>query len=530
MKRFLLFLLCGFTLTTVTCSAQIFQKSYGGTGGDWVNTVLQTFDGGYLIGGFTNSYPPANGNFYLLKTTTYGDTLWTKTYGEAGWEYGNNVQQCTDSGFIFIGRTTSFGAGQYDVYLVKTDASGNLTWSKTYGGNVDESGKSVQQTLDGGYIMTGYTKSFGAGNADFYLLKTNAAGALQWSKTYGGNLDDFGYAVQQCPDSGYIISGYTCSYGVGACDALLIKTDKNGDTLWTKTYGGSMPDGGYSVAQCVDGGFIMTGKTNSFGVGSGDVLVLKTDSNGTPVWSKTFGAAHLDFGTCVKQTNDGGFIISGLFTPTGTSSTDIYLVKTDAAGDTLWTKTYGGSQEDEGAFVSQTTDNGFIVGGWTVGFGLGDWEICLIKTDSLGNSICNLKESTTSVNTPAVQYGPVPLSVSSGGIEFTPLTLTGSGTAVTNLCSTSGLIQNPSPTNSIVIFPNPSNGNFSIHIPDEFLTSCRITLLNTLGDCLIEQKVPTLQEGNYVSFNFSDLLPAGAYYLKVTGSSNSLFSKIIIQK
>jgi hypothetical protein len=220
------------------------------------------------------------GDVYLVKTSASGDTLWTRTYGGTGEDYGNSVQQTSDSGYIVAGYTNSFGAGNEDVYLVKTSASGDALWTRTYGGTGEDYGNSVQQTSDSGYIVAGWTNSFGAGGHDIYLIKTNASGDTLWTRTYGGTGGDEGYSVQQTSDGGYIIAGYTGSFGAGGWDVYLIKTNASGDTLWTSTYGGAYDDWGYSVGQTSDGGYIVAGFTDSWS-GSWDVYLVKTDGNGS---------------------------------------------------------------------------------------------------------------------------------------------------------------------------------------------------------------------------------------------------------
>jgi len=207
-------------------------------------------------------------------------TSWWRTYGGTGSDYGYSVQQTLDGGYIVAGSTGSFGAGGGDFYLIKTDASGDALWTRIYGGTGYDYGYSVQQTLDGGYIIAGYTQSSGAGSYDVYLIKTSASGDTLWTRTYGGADGDGGFSVQQTSDTGYIITGYTYSFGAESTDVYLIKTDASGDTLWTRTYGGTGYDYGRSVRQTLDGGYIIAGYTHSFGAGCDDVYLIKTDANG----------------------------------------------------------------------------------------------------------------------------------------------------------------------------------------------------------------------------------------------------------
>jgi hypothetical protein len=289
-------------------------------------------------------------------------------------------------GYIITGRTNSFGGG-YGVYLIKTDFSGDSLWTKTFGGANDDYGYSVQYTPpDGGYIITGYTYSFGAGWADVYLIKTDSLGDTLWTRTYGGSHIDYGYSVQQTLDGGYIIAGYTYSSGAGGINAYLIKTDPLGDTLWTKIIGGTYAEFGTSIQQTVpDNGFIIVGYTESFSGGwPGDIYLIKTDSLGDTLWTRAYGGSGIESCFSVQQTKDGGFIITGLTESFGAGLIDAYLIKTDSTGDTLWTRTFGGTSSEQGRSVQQTSDGGFIITGVTNSFGAGGLDVYLIKTDENG--------------------------------------------------------------------------------------------------------------------------------------------------
>jgi hypothetical protein len=354
------------------------ERTYGGTGDDEGYSVQQTFDGGYIITGFSNSFGHGN-DVYLIKTDASGDTLWTRSYDANGAENGFSVQQTSDSGYIIAGNASYYG----DVWLIKTNASGDTLWTRTYGGSALDMSFSVQQTFDGGYIIAGATFSYGAGLDDVYLIKTDSSGDTLWARTYGGVDYDGAYSVRQTSDSGYILTGWTESFGAGLNDVYIIKTNAFGDTLWTRVYGGTSWDEGNSVQQTSDGGYIISGQTGSFGARYYSVYLIKTDASGDTLWTKTYGTGY-QVGFSVQQTSEGGYIIAGETSPFGVGPFDVYLIKTDASGDTLWTRTYGGTGDDEGYSVQQTSDGGYIIAGFTNSFGAGNYDVYLIKTDSTG--------------------------------------------------------------------------------------------------------------------------------------------------
>jgi len=342
------------TLLLITVNAQTtFQKTFGGTSEDQGSSVQQTSDGGYIITGNTSSFGAGSDDVYLIKTDANGNSLWTKTFEGIGYvQYGYCVKQTSDGGYIITGATNNFGLSYIvDVYLIKTDANGNSLWIKAFGGtNDDEWGHSVQQTTDGGYIIVGVTQSFGAGNNDVYLIKTDGNGNSLWTKTFGGTSQDEGYSVQQTSDGGYIITGLSSSPDTGDPDVYLIKTDANGNSLWTKTFGGASPDEGYSVQQTSDGGYIIAGKTQSSGASVHEVYLIKTDANGNSLWTKTFGGGvgyqnYEESGYSVQQTSDGGYIIAGTTTVVSADDPDVYLIKTDGNGnvgvDEFWVSGFG---------------------------------------------------------------------------------------------------------------------------------------------------------------------------------------------
>jgi hypothetical protein len=272
----------------------------------------------------------------LIYTVCFGAahaaTMWSRTYGGTDWDSGYSVVQTEDGGYAIAGRTNSFGAGSADAWLVKTDADGITQWNQTYGGTNSEFGRSVAQTSDGGYAIAGYTGSFGAGSEDFWLVKTNATGNMQWNQTYGGTETDYGFSVAQTSDGGYAIAGFTGSYGAGGTDVWLVKTDADGIAQWNQTYGGTNSDYGYSMVKTSDGGYAISGSTLSYGAGSGDFFLVKTDAMGTMQWNETYGGTNVDEASSVVESSDGGYVMADGTLSFGPGPRAVWLVKTDEYG------------------------------------------------------------------------------------------------------------------------------------------------------------------------------------------------------
>lgn len=376
MKNLLLLIMC----FPILLFGQGWEKTYeNGVG----FSVQQTSDGGYVITGYTYNSNNESRDIYLIKTDSYGDTLWIRTYGDSFTDVGHSVQQTIDGGFVITGSTYKDNSGtNVDICLIKTDSNGDIEWTKNYGGDYFDIGQSVQQTSDGGYIITGYSGSYGP-TTDIILIKTDSQGDTAWVKSYDLGWDDKGYSVQQTSDHGYILTGKCYPLNYFSYDIFLIKTDSLGDTLWIKTFGNQYDHIGYAVQQTSDGGYIVTG-TQVINTSFSDIILLKTDENGVTTWTKTYGDDfYYEIGHSVQQTLDNGYIIIG-FTNSDNFSNhfSIYLMKTDSNGDTLWTKTYGGNYSIYGYSGQQTTDGGYIITG-RKNNGNEDY-IILIKTNESG--------------------------------------------------------------------------------------------------------------------------------------------------
>jgi hypothetical protein len=256
------------------------NKTYGGTNNDWARALVQTVDGGYALAGTTYSYGAGLEDVWLVKTDASGNAQWNMTYGGTNYDEAETLVQTSDDGYALAGTTLSYGDGTYDFWLVKTDSAGNAQWNKTYAGTNHEKAYALVQTADGGYALAGdTTPSFPNISYDVWLVKTDSAGNAQWNKTYGGTNNDRAYALVQTADSGYALAGGTNSYGTGG-DSWLVKTDSAGNAQWNKTYGGTNYDNAYALVQTVDGGYALAGPTDSYGAGAPNAWLMKTDAYG----------------------------------------------------------------------------------------------------------------------------------------------------------------------------------------------------------------------------------------------------------
>ena len=366
----------------------MWSKTFGGGEAEYYCVAEKTSDNGYIVAGYTYSFGFPE-RAWFIKLNENGDSTWSKLYGVSNGPSTApySIQQTKDGGYITTGDTWNDSTGSLDIFLMKTDENGNTLWTKKIGENTYyDGGSDVKQDIDGGFIITGVTYSISAGVFDMILIKADSLGNTVWKKTFGGSSDDAGNYVQQTLDGGYILIGGTTSFGAGNPLIWLIKTDSEGDSTWSKTFGGAFLNNGAAVIQTSDLGFILVGSSNSFGSGESDIWLIKTDSNGDSIWSKTYGGFSDDYGYSMDITSDGGFIIVGSTESFGLGRTDVYLLRIDTNGDTLWTKTYGGADDDAGYSVRQTDDGGYIIAGSTNSFGAGNYDFWIIKTDSLGNT------------------------------------------------------------------------------------------------------------------------------------------------
>ncbi len=428
------------------------------------------------------------------------DSLWSASYGGYYNENGYAATRLSNGDFLLVGSTFSYGSGDHDVYLIKTDSTGVELWSRTFGGTAADYGYDITPTASGGFVLVGSTTSYGNGGHDVYLIKVDNFGTLVWSKTFGGAQNDFGNSVRMTSDSGFIICGTTSSYGLGT-DIYVIRTDSLGDSLWTKTFGGPSGESGSAIRQAIDSGYVLIGSTGSYGAGYSSIYLVRIGSSGDTLWTATYGGSRADFGYSLEPTSDKGFILAGATAPDGENFYDAYLVKVDSLGVIQWDSTYGGAYEDRAYSVKATADGGYILAGTTEGAGDRKTDVFMVKTDPVGGV-----EWSDAFGGAETDYGRMVLLDSRGDYYVVGHTFSiGSGGSDVFFLKIQGPVQsaaepsNPLLPEDLVLlsqnYPNPFNLKTRIEFNLPRRAGYSLMIYNVLGQVVRHYEVPAASAG-----------------------------------
>ncbi|MCW4016935.1 MAG: hypothetical protein NWF06_11235, partial [Candidatus Bathyarchaeota archaeon] len=355
-------------------------QTYGGALIENIYDLIETSDDGFALVGYTSSFGAGDSDFWLIKTDASGNEQWNKTYGGFDTERSYAIIETTVTpGFAIVGYTESYGAGDDDVWLVRTDADGNMLWNMTYGGVEDEQGNDLVETSDGGFAIVGYTETWVTGDDDAWLVKADASGNVQWNMSYGGVEDEQAEAIITTSDGGFIFTGTTETWSAGSRDLWLVKTDASGNVQWNMSHGYSDSDYGYDLLETTDGCFVVTGQWDAGDYN--DAWLVKADASGSFLWEKTYGSSlGDDYLFNIVKTMEGGYAMAGYTKSYGAGNNDVWLVETDVDGNMLWNQTWGGTEHDNCNSLIATSDTGYLLGGFTKSFGdLTDADGWLIK-------------------------------------------------------------------------------------------------------------------------------------------------------
>ncbi|NQT34522.1 T9SS type A sorting domain-containing protein [bacterium] len=468
--------------TTHAQPDSLWSRTYGGEYGDVCFSAVQTSDRGFALAGYTLSFDVEEISIWLVRTDENGDSLWSRIYG-GDWLYlCNSIVQTSDGGFALAGGTVNPDLSENYPWLLRTDENGDSLWSRRLDVGGYGSCSVVVQTMDGDLVLGGRCES---NTSDSWLAIIADNGDTRWLRRYRGIPLSACNSLIQTEDGGFLLVGITHSLGQErSVDFGLLRTDKNGDSLWTRNYGGSSIDECYSIIQTADGGFALVGGTYSFGEGRRNIWLLCIDVNGDSLWSRTYGGRAFDNCSDILQTDDGGFALVGTTLSFGAGEADLWLVRTDDNGDSLWSRTFGGYAGD-GTYsqLFQTDDGGFALTAVTNSFGAGSSDFWLVKT------------------------GPDPVSVPPAPLFFHP----------------SSFILHPS-------FPNPFNSTTNIRfgLHRDGLVSLRIIdLTGNAIETLIDGRLPVGY--HTISWNSLDY-PAGVYICNMQAAGFSKAVKMVLVK
>jgi len=361
-----------------------FIQTAGGPDFDRGVFVTPMRDGGYVATGVSRSFGEGDDDIYLVRTDGAGNVLWSRTYGGAGTDNGWSVQESGD-GLVLAGFTDSNGAGGFDCYLAETDAAGEPRWSTTFGGTGSDRCWGMVPLAAGGFALVGETAE-PDGPEDCYLIRTDGAGRELWSRTFGGEQSDRCFSVAAAPDGGFAVAGQTYSEGAGDRDAWVVRTDASGNELWSQTFGGPQSDVAHFVARTADGGFLVTGYTTSFAENLDDPYLIKLDDEGRVEWTRVIAMPGINHAISGEQTADGGFILGGFTVLPESGMRSALLVKTDGEGAVEWSRDLLPTDDGEsfGYTVRATPDGGAVLTGHTTVGSAGGPDLLLVKVDRTG--------------------------------------------------------------------------------------------------------------------------------------------------
>ncbi len=496
----------------------IWNKTFGGDGDDEAAAVKQTNDGGFIAAGYSVVSGSAK-DVFVVKTDSLGNHVWSRTFGGSSDEEAYALEVLPDGGCLIGCATSSYGAGSRDGWLIRINSTGNTVWTKTIGGLSTDGIRGLQLTNDNYFIITGWTASDGAGIlGNAWLVKTDSLGNIIFNKNFGGNDADRGLSVQQTSDDGYVLTGYTASTGAGLDDLFFIKTDAAGNQVWAKTLGGTGRDYGNAVKQTPDGGYLLAGYTLSYGAGGDDLWVIKTDSSGNLTWQKTYGGIASDVAYSMDLTSDGGYVIVGHTLSSGAGVHDAWLLRTvtqvipvelssfyaKASGNEVTLQWTTETEVNNYGFEIQRSTNksDFTYAGFTAGKG----------TTSDRQEYVFIDKITESAK---VYYRLKQIDID-GSYDYSDIIEVELKPAETFL-----LEQN---------YPNPFNPSTRISFNLPFTSSVKLRIYDVSGKEIAVPVNEVKQAGSYnIKFDAGSL-PSGVYLYKLEAGSFSESKKMLLMK
>lgn len=467
-----------FVLLPFAGHAQTYERMYGGPAIDGALAAFRTADGGYLNAGVTRGFGAVGEDVYVVRTDSTGALLWTRTYGGPGDERALAAASTNDGGAVLCGTTTSYGNGSTDLLLLRTDAAGDTLWCRTYGDAVANGGAAVLQADDGGFLACGWHGELFGNGTDLYLVRTDAVGDTLWTRCLGGQYGEAGVAVQATNDGAYMIAGNTASFSAGLKDLYLLKVDDNGQVLFSRTYGGPGMDIAGALIPTSDGGWLIGASTETYWVAGRGVYLVRTDAVGDTLWTRAYDTGGLygglAYALCESATGD--FLVGG-------ESVDL---KVNGTGALQWARSFVLGTTPVHSYCEALVDGGFLLSGYCGpnGLGLGAGDVHQVRIDASGGSNCTVipfpqtetlcptvvGSPSTMVHQRTTVVSPAALSIGTGGTEAL-------------LCLSTNVDQAPQKA-PITVHPNPSTGQFDVRIQPS-ATRAGFAVFDGRGACVM---------------------------------------------
>jgi len=533
-----------FITVVADAHSQQFQRLYGGVSQEISLVALPSPTGGIYFLGATTSAGSGNADPTLMKLDDDGQVIWARTIGGVYYDVAGAMTIASDGGLVCAGSSSSFNGNTLnDLYFFKVDSTGDMVWSKTFSAGDLDIASALLRTADNGYAITGFTRI--GGLKKVLLIRTDANGDTLYTGIYGGVGDDQGVEFLETADGGFVIIGKTFTQTLGESDILMMRTDANGNLVWSKSFGGSLWDEAAGITMLADGNYFISGSTISFGQGDFDILLMKTDTSGNILWGKTYGMEETDASYTALENDDGTIVISGytncmgfgqtlrmsdpnyyLDGDRGDDSTNVLLMKINAVGDTLWTRTYGDESKDEALHFVKMPDGGYLIPGQTnsLNFSNDSLQMYLIRTDSMGYSGCHEQDAHPIIDMTNFITQTLVIAQSSG---FTVNAVTSISLAWNVIAEDACIFSsvNEIADNAFDVYPNPASGNINIVNRNSGIE--KIEMYNLLGESIFSKILssPSLE----TSIDVSGYVP-GIYFITISSASSTATKKIIIQK
>lgn len=518
----------GIILAYFNCAGQ-YVKTYGHEFGNNANSIIINSSNNYVISGWYDVNQAFSAEFFLMELTPEGDTVWANTYGptvdtistkNGSGNEGFEVIECFDGGYLMVGEVHQFGPGLYDPFFVRVDALGDTIWTKTYGTTSKDVTYSICQLVDSGFVGVGYTEGISQGAKDALVIRINQQGDTLWTRSIGTTSIDGALDVIETFDDQILVLGYTYDYWGTDSDIWLIKLESsNGAIISERIYGGSGHDFGQSIIENYDSTYTIVGSTESSGAGMSDCLVMKVAENGDLIYGRSYGGGDREAFYDVEHSNSGLSVV-GFTRSFGGGWEDVLLVSLNETSDTNFVKTYGSIVSDFGR--DHVLHNGdFVIAGQTLNFGAGSTDILMIKADSLGNTNCLSGNASLELSTVSFNDSTVTSAISSGLVVERAPTLVGkTRIEPSNPCSTILIEENTIENKPLILYPNPTVEE--INITDIYNYSS-ISIVNTTGNEVYKQDFPN-------SGMIKLEVPVGIYFVTAVEKSSGYFyqAKLVV--